>query len=182
VGFAKLARESGLANNTVASGYVEQLSDLLCVLPQWEWNTGRGRYDFRKPCKLPFVNLAAVTAWHPAALRYVHEFEALDAHTRGMLVEWLVAQELWRRAAWEGSEPEALGFWQSHDHGIDFVLNREESVEVKIGRAGALDFKWYPKTFARGRLTVVCSTPFETDRIRGITLHDFLMEGPSRTP
>ena len=79
-------------------------------------------------------------------------------------------------------EPEALGFWQSREHEIDFFLNREESVEVKIGRAGALDFKWYPKTFAHGRLSVVCSTPFETDRIRGITLHDFLMEGPSRTP
>lgn len=78
VGFAKLAREAGLANNTVASGYVEQLADLLCVVPQWEWNAGRGRYDFRKPCKFPFVNLAAVTAWHPAALRHVHEFESLD--------------------------------------------------------------------------------------------------------
>lgn len=182
VGFAKLARESGLANNTVASGYVEQLSDLLCVLPQWSWNVERGRYDFRKPSKLAFVNLAAVTAWHPATLRYVHEFEALDARTRGMLVEWLVAQELWRRAAWAGAEPEGLGFWQSRDHEVDFVARGEEWIEVKIGRAGPLDFSWYPKTFPRGRLTVICATPFETERIRGVTLQDFLLEGPSRMP
>jgi predicted AAA+ superfamily ATPase len=157
VGFAKL-REAGLANNTVASGYVEQLADLLCVVPQWEWDPGRGRYDFRKPCKLPFVNLAAVTAWHPAALRHVHEFEALDERTRAALAEWLVAQELWRRAAWAGTDPEALGFWRSRDHEIDFVAGREEWIEVKVGRAG----------------------PLETERIRGVTLHDFLLEGPAR--
>jgi predicted AAA+ superfamily ATPase len=180
VGFAKLAREAGLANNTVASGYIEQLSDLLCVIPQWQWNAERGRYEFRKPCKLPFVNLAAVTAWHPAALRYVHEFEALDQLTRSMFLEWLVAQEIWRRAAWQGSEPEALGFWKSRDHEIDFVAGRDEWIEVKLGRAGPLEFNWFPKAFPRGRLTVVCATPFETDHIRGVTIHDFLMEGPSR--
>ena len=180
VGFAKLAREAGLANNTVASGYVEQLADLLCVVPQWEWDTARRRWSFRKPCKLPFVNLAAVTAWHPSALRYVHEFEALDARMRAVLVEWLVAQELSRRAAWEGADPEALGFWQSREHEIDFVVSGEQWIEVKLGRAGPLDFRWFPKISVRGQLTVVCSTPFETDRIRGVTLHDFLLEGPSR--
>jgi predicted AAA+ superfamily ATPase len=32
-GYLKLARESGLANNTLAAEYVEQLSDLLAVIP-----------------------------------------------------------------------------------------------------------------------------------------------------
>lgn len=180
VGFAKLAREAGLANNTVAAGYIEQLGDLLCVVPQWERNVESKRYEFRRPCKFPFVNLAAVTAWHPANLRQVHEFEALDARTRATMVEWLVAQELWRRAAWAGNNPEALGFWRSREHEVDFVTGDDEWIEVKLGRAGPLDFAWYPKVAPRGRLTVVCNTPFETERVRGITLHDFLLEGPSR--
>jgi hypothetical protein len=47
-------------------------------------------------------------------------------------------------------------------------------VEVKRGRATALDFAWFGKTFPRARLEVICSTPFETDRVRGRSLHDFL--------
>jgi predicted AAA+ superfamily ATPase len=181
VGFAKLAREAGLANNTVASGYVEQLADLLCVIPQSEWNAERRRFEFRKPCKLPFVNLAAVTAFHPAGLRHVHEFSALAPAVQAMLVEWLVAQEIWRRAAWDGTaDPEALGFWRSKEHEVDFVTAAGEWIEVKTGRAGPLDFRWFAKAFPRGRLTVICTTPFETEQVRGVTLHDFLLAGPSR--
>ncbi len=180
VGYAKLAREAGLANNTVAAGYVEQLSDLLCVVPQWQWSADRNRFEFRKPCKFTFVNLAAVTAFHPAGLRLVEEFDTLDADTRAMLLEWLVAQELWRRAAWGGADPEAIGFWRSAEHEVDFVAAGGEWVEVKSGKAGPLDFQWFPKTFPRGRLTVVCAAPFEMATVRGVSVHDFLLEGPSR--
>jgi uncharacterized protein len=41
VGFAKPARDGGLANNTVASGYIEQLSDLLSVMPSWPIDTNK---------------------------------------------------------------------------------------------------------------------------------------------
>lgn len=180
VGYAKLAREAGLANNTVAAGYVEQLSDLLCVVPQWQWSADRARFEFRKPCKFTFVNLAAVTAFHPAGLRRVDEFDGLDAATRGVLLEWLVAQELWRRAAWSGQDAEAVGFWRSAEHEVDFVTAGGDWVEVKLGQAGPLDFHWFPAAFPRGTLTVVCTTPFETAKVRGVTVHDFLMAGPSR--
>ena len=127
------------------------------------------------------MNLAAVTAFHAAGLRHVHEFGALRPEVQGMLVEWLVAQELWRRAAWDATaDPEAIGFWRSKKHEVDFVTAGGEWIEVKTGKAGPLDFRCFAKAFPRGRLTVICPTPFETDHIRGVTLHDFLLAGPSR--
>jgi predicted AAA+ superfamily ATPase len=176
VGFAKLARESGLANNTVASGYIEQLSDLLCVLPLWQWDADTDRLMFRKPCKFAFINSAALTAFHPRTLRHVHEFEGLPPPEQGVLLEWLVAQELWRRSVLRGDrEREKLGFWKSESHEIDFVTSDKGLVEVKLGKAGPLDFTWFHKTFPNRELTVVCSTPFATDQIRGLTPHEFLL-------
>lgn len=51
---------------------------------------------------------------------------------------------------------------------------------LKRGKAGPLNFRWFPSAFPRKRLTVICTTPFETDHVRGVSLHDFLMAGPSR--
>lgn len=42
--------------------------------------------------------------------------------------------------------------------------------------ASALDFAWFAKVFPRAHLTVVCATPFEADRVRGVTLEEFLTE------
>ncbi len=125
--------------------------------------------------------MAAAVAFHPASMRQVHEFDGLSPQEQGILYEWLVAQELFRRAAIEGKEdPQALGFWSSKDHEIDFVSSQNELFEVKLGKSSALDFAWFPKIFPKKRLTVICNTPFETDQIRGITMHQFLLEGPSR--
>lgn len=94
---------------------------------------------------------------------------------QGVWYEWAVAQELFRRRALAGEdEPERIPFWQGGDHEIDFVQRAGAFVEVKRGRATALDFAWFGKTFPRARLEVICSTPFETDRVRGRSLHDFL--------
>ena len=41
IGQSKLAREAGLANNTVALGYTEVLHDLGCVLPAYPWDQHR---------------------------------------------------------------------------------------------------------------------------------------------
>lgn len=175
VGYAKLAREAGLANNTVAQGYVEQLSDLLSLIPQWQWDDDKHQHLFRKPCKFPFVNLAVVSTFHPASMRHVHEFETLPQKDQAMLLEWLVAQEIWRRAAYRGSSnPEAVGFWKSEKHEIDFVAPDEQFIEVKLGKAGPLDFLWFDQCFPRKRLNVICSTPFETKNVTGVTIHDFL--------
>lgn len=178
VGFAKLARESGLANNTVASGYVEQLSDLLVLLPLWPWDSSRSQFILRKPCKFHFINLAAAVAMHPARLRSIHDFDQLPKQEQAKLLEWLVAQELWRRQVWNRCpNPEAIGSWQSKNHEIDFVVNGEEFFEVKLGQASLLEFAWFEKAFPRKKLTVICSTPFAGKNVRGITPHQFLMEG-----
>ena len=56
-GYLKLARESGLANNTIAAEYVEQLSDLLAVVPSHQWDADKGVPLQRKPAKFHFINL-----------------------------------------------------------------------------------------------------------------------------
>ncbi len=178
VGYAKLAREAGLANNTVAAGYLERLSDLLCVLPAWPWDPGSRRLQLRKPCKFHFVNTGALIALHPFGLRQVEDFLALPPERQGVFLEWLVAQELWRRSALHDPlQAESLGFWRSSDHEIDFVTPEGLLVEVKRGRAGPLDFAWCSQVFPHHDLKVICSTPFEARRIRGMTIEQFLLEG-----
>lgn len=180
VGYAKLARESGLANNTVAAGYIEQLSDLLCVMPAWAWEPNNKTLQMRKPCKFHFINLAAVVAFHPSAPRTVHEFDALPPDTQGQFLEWLVAQEIWRRSVLAGrSNPEALGYWASKEHGIDFVTPSQEFIEVKRGRAGPLDFAWFEKVFPKSRLTIVCDSPFQSRKVTGLMVEEFLLSEPS---
>lgn len=180
VGFAKLAREGGLANNTVASGYVEQLSDLLSLLPSWPIETNKRTVLMRKPCKFHFINLAVVVAFHPSSLRHVHEFENLPAESQGMFIEWLVAQEIWRRSVLAGEgEPESMSFWMSKEHEIDFVTPDKKFVEVKRGQAGPLEFAWFSKIFPHDELTVICSTPFKTDRVTGVTIEEFLLSAPT---
>jgi predicted AAA+ superfamily ATPase len=177
VGQAGLAREAGLANNTVAAGYVEQLMDLLCIAEAFAWDASRRRASRRRPRKYHFTNLLAAVAWHPARIRSVSEYDALSPEEQGRLTEWLVAQELWRRAAIRGDEiPESMHFWQGKTHEVHFVVDAEYHVEVKRGQANPLDFSWWPQTFPRGQLTVINRERFETERFRGVTLEDFLLE------
>ncbi len=177
VGYAKLAREAGLANNTVASGYIEQLVDLLSLLPSWQWDQNTKNLQIRKPCKFNFINLAAAIAFHPSTIRTVHEFETLPDTLQALFLEWIVAQEIWRRSILaDSSTPESLGFWKSDEHEIDFITPQETFIEVKKGKAGPLDFLWFNKVFPKKKLLVICKTPFETNQITGITLEDFLVD------
>ena len=92
-------------------------------------------------------------------------------------MEWFVAQELWRRSAIRGDEfPEIKSFWRSDAHEVDFVVSENSLLEVKRGRSGPMDFLWFPKTFPDARLTVLGASRFETDRITGITIEDFLLQ------
>ena len=175
VGQAKLAREAGLANNTVAAGYIEQLMDLLCVAQAFAWDDARHRANRRRPCKFHFTNLLVAVAWHPSRLRSVADYEALPDEVQGRLVEWAVAQEFWRRAAIRGDEtPELMHFWQSRSHELDFVLSPDAFLEVVRGAAGPTEFAWWVNTFRQGELTVLNQTRFATERVTGITLEDFL--------
>jgi len=177
VGQAKLAREAGLANNTIAAGFVELLADLMCVGIAHAWDASRRVALTRKPAKFPFLNLLAAVAWHPSQPRSAADIESLLAGPeQGAWWEWLAAQELWRRAALRGEEfPEHLHFWQGGEHEIDFVVAPNRFLEVKRGSSGPMEFAWFPRVFPKGRLTVITRTPFETDHVQGITMEDFLL-------
>jgi predicted AAA+ superfamily ATPase len=175
VGQSKLAREAGLANNTVAADYVEALADLLSVGLSHPWDPSAGRPNRRRPAKFHFTNTLVATAWHPLHPRTPGEYRSMPSERRGGLLEWVVAQELFRRAAIRGDElPELLPHWASKEHEIDFVAGSDSFIEVKTGKTNPLEFAWFPRVFPRGRLTVVSESSYETDRIRGVTMEAFL--------
>lgn len=177
IGQARLARETGLANNTVAAGYLELLADLLCVGQAAVWDSSRKVSVARKPSKFPFINLLAAIAWHPLRPRSIEDYARLPEETQAAWLEWAVAQEIWRRRAKVGEEwPELLGFWQTPDHELDFVLSADRFIEVKRGAVTPLEFAWFVKVFPRARLCVVNASRFETDQMIGITLEDFLLQ------
>ncbi len=176
VGYAKLARETGLANNTIASGYIEHLTDLMSILPSWPWDENKRILILRKPCKFHFINLAVAIAFHEAGIRSPDAFTALPSTYQGMFYEWLVAQEIWRRSVLARIDnPEAIGFWQSKEHEVDFVTPKNNFIEVKRGTSGPIEFTWFAKTFPKKQLTVICQNTFETEQVRGITMEDFLL-------
>jgi predicted AAA+ superfamily ATPase len=178
VGYAKLAREAGLANNTVVAGYIEQLQDLLVLnsLMQWDWN--KKILMPRKPCKFLFTNMFAHIAFHPENIRFVEDIGSLSSHFKGLLYESLVAQELMRRIYMRGEEHKtSIGFWKSATHEVDFVTSKHEFYEVKAGPATPLEFQWFTRVFPKEKLTVISESTFETQNIVGISLHDFMMAG-----
>jgi predicted AAA+ superfamily ATPase len=58
-----LAEETGLANSTVAHGYLELLDDLLVLRTSEPWDPSRNIRVPRKASKYPFVNLLAANTW-----------------------------------------------------------------------------------------------------------------------
>ncbi|HJR70596.1 MAG TPA: ATP-binding protein [Gammaproteobacteria bacterium] len=175
-GYLKLARESGLANNTIAAEYVEQLSDLLAVIPSYQWDADKGVPLQRKPAKFHFVNLSVALAFTPNRMTQVSDFDALAPQEKGKWIEWLVAQELFRRQCIAGAEdPEALWYWASREHEIDFVDSREKLYEVKLGRSGPLDFAWFAKTLPKRKLLVIGAGEFQSADVKGITIEQFLL-------
>lgn len=176
VGQSKLAREAGLANNTVAAGYIDLLADLMCVAPSFAWDSAKKRSNRRRPCKFHLTNMLFGTAWHPRKPRSPREYLSLPENKQGAILEWTVAQECWRRAAIRGDEiPESMNFWQGGDHELDFVLNPESFLEVKRGKTSPLDFAWFPASFPCGRLVVISDSRYETAQITGVTMEDFLL-------
>lgn len=91
--------------------------------------------------------------------------------------EWLVAQEVWRRAAVRrDDQSERLRYWSSADRELDFVVGAERFIEVKRGRTSTLDFGWFSRVFPRGDVLVVGRDSFRTERIRGLTLVELLLD------
>lgn len=177
IGQANLAREAGLANNTVAAGYVQLLADLMCVGQVFAWDEARDVAVRRRPAKFPPINLLAAIAFDPARLRTVDDFLALPATQQGRWLEWLVGQEVWRRAAKRGDDtPDELRCWSTKQHELDFVVRPDLFLEVKRGQTSPLEFAWFTKSFVHGELRVVTATPFTTPRVRGVTLAELLRD------
>jgi predicted AAA+ superfamily ATPase len=177
IGQALLAREAGLANNTVAAGYLELLADLMCVGAAYEWDASRRIAVRRKPAKFPPINLLAAVAFDPHRLRTIADFHALPPQVQGRWWEWLMAQEIWRRAARRGEEiSEELRFWAAGDHEIDYVVRPDLLIEVKRERANAMEFAWFARRFPKAALWIVGRESFTTDRMRGRTMADVLSD------
>ena len=179
VGQLKLAREAGLANNSVAHAYIEILNDLGCVVPAYPWDQHRKNLILRKPCKYQITNVLSALAYHPQRIRSIEDFLILPEKTQGLWYEWLIAQELQRRAALQGEALLApLAFWQNKEHEIDFVVADHEFIEVKRGKSTALHFGWFTHQFPGEQLTVINSQVFATSSIQGIMMEDFLLQVP----
>lgn len=176
IGQAGLAREAGLANNTVAAGYLELLADLMCLGVAHAWDADREIIVRRKPAKFPPINLLVAVAFDRARLRTVGDFRALPEPVQGRWLEWLMAQEISRRAALRGEPtPEILGYWRGGGHEVDYVVRPDLLVEAKRGATSPLDFAWFPRAFPKARLCVVGRDNFEVDRMRGIGWEEFLL-------
>ena len=177
IGQALLAREAGLANNTVAAGYLELLADLMCIGSAFAWDESRRVAVRRKPAKFPPINLLAAVAFDRHRLRTVADFHALPADIQGRWWEWLVAQEIWRRAARRGEEsPDELLFWASGEREIDYVVKPDLLLEVKRGGVSPLEFAWFPRTFPKAQLWIAGRESFVADRIRGRTMAELLRD------
>lgn len=177
IGQANIARDAGLANNTVAQGYLELLADLLCVGTAFAWDESRGIAVRRRPAKFPPTNLLAAIAFDRGGLRTVADFRALPEPLQGRWFEWLLAQEIWRRRALRGElTPEHLAYWQSGDHELDYVVRPDLVFECKRGGSSALEFAWFAKTFPKAALWIVGRDRFDGTRIRGRTFADVLLD------
>jgi uncharacterized protein len=172
-----LAEEAGMANNTVAHGYLDLLSDLLVLGTSEPWDPSRKARLSRKASKYPFVNLLAANTWWKNRYSTPASLQNASGEERGVWWEWAVAAELFRRAAKHGS-PTALQslFWRSAKHEIDFVRDGKPWIEVKAGKASPFEFNWFLRDFPREKLLVVNSERFDGGAIRGVTLEDFLLD------
>jgi predicted AAA+ superfamily ATPase len=172
-----LAEESGMANNTVALGYIDLLTDLLVLGTSEPWDPGRKVRVSRKASKYPFVNLLAANTWFANRHTTPASLVQSSGSERGMWWEWAVASELFRRAAKAGSPtPMQSLFWRSDKHEIDFVRSARPWIEVKAGHASPFEFDWFTTLFPREKLLVINSERFEAKNVRGLTLEEFLLD------
>ncbi len=175
-----LAAESGMANNTVAHGYLDLLGDLLVLGVSEPWDAARRVRVSRKASKYPFVNLLAANTWSKNRHTTPASLEGAAGEEKGVWWEWAVASELFRRAAKDGhASPAQSLFWRSEQHEIDFFRQGKPWIEVKAGHASPFEFDWFVRSFSREKLLVVSSDRFDGGVVRGVTLEDFLLDESS---
>ena len=149
---SQIAREAGLANNTIAAEYLELLKDLLIIRPSYRWESHKQKINFKKQAKYHFTNLLVASVWK--GVSSIEDFDKLSSKDRGMWWEWLFAQEILRRAAISNKWHDELAFWQSKEHEIDFVIDNKIFLEIKSGQADPRDFTWFDKSFPSQKITV----------------------------
>jgi predicted AAA+ superfamily ATPase len=172
-----LAEESGMANNTVARGYLDLLGDLLILGTTEPWDLSRNIRVPRKSSKYPFVNLLAANTWWENRYSTPASLENAPHAEKGAWWEWAVAAELFRRAAKEGQPaPLQSMYWRSDRHEIDFVRKDKPWLEVKAGKASPFEFTWFSKAAPGKKLLVINSGRFDGGVIQGATLEDFLLD------
>jgi uncharacterized protein len=173
----KIARESGLANNTSAAQYMEQLMDLLSLAQADNFDVHKKRRNPRKPSKYQFINTLVPLSFGADNLTSIKDFLSLEADKRGKWYEWVVAQELWRRSGIAGAEnPEFMRFWQSEKNEVDFFNPPDLFIEVKSGAVNPRDFDWFSSNFPNKILTIVGDQSKSFGPIRCVRLLDFLLE------
>ena len=171
-----VAKETGLANNTVALGYIDLLKDLGCVSSCSQLEANKLRPIPRKASKYHFTYLLFVTTFMKNAFRTIGDLESLPPDQKGKLIEWLIAAEIWRRAAIQGEdEPEQQFFWTNGQNEIDF-LSQGRFIEVKSGLAKPSEFIWFSKTFPKRKLEVICPAQFDLGFCSSISLDQYLLE------
>ncbi len=172
-----LATESGMANNTVAHGYLDLLSDLLVLGASEPWDPARKIRVSRKASKFPFVNLLAANTWSVNRHTTPGSLEGATGEEKGAWWEWAVAAEQFRRAAKQGHPtPSSSLFWRSDHHEIDFVRQGRPWIEVKAGHASPFEFDWFNRSFPGEKLLIVSADRFEAGAVRSVTLEDFLLD------
>ncbi|PWU12620.1 MAG: ATPase [Bdellovibrio sp.] len=177
VPLAKLARESGAANNSVVQGYVDLMADLLCLTIAHPIDGSTGRPIPRKAFKYHWIHLLAATSFHPMRPRTLTDFQEFTASEQARWFEWAVAQKLWCQAARAGVDsPETQFFLSTRDHELDFRVDSRHWIEVKRGQSGPTEFSWFTKAFPKSQLKIICSTPFSAGAMTGLLLEDFLRQ------
>jgi predicted AAA+ superfamily ATPase len=177
VSLAKLAQESGAANNTVVRGYVDLLGDLMCVSSCLSVDASSGVPLPRKAHKYHWIHLLTALSFHPSKPRSIQDFKNFSSEEQEQWLEWLVAQELWRKAAVSGSDqPEIQYYWHSDKNELDFKQSNGEWIEVKRGATSPLEFSWFPKVFPKQHLKVISQTQFRVPFAEGLLLEDFLLQ------
>lgn len=111
---------------------------------------------------------------YSARIRRVEDLLQLQPMQLGAWYEWVVTQELWRRAA-VGESCEGIYFWHTKQHEIELVVS-DRFYEVKVGNTLPSQFQWFPMIFPNDHLMIISPERFETGFCTGITMEDFLLE------
>lgn len=176
ISYTRLARDINVANNTVASGYIEHLQDLLCLAPAVQVDPVRLHRFYRKSIKLQFVNLLAAVATSPLKLRSIKDFKVSKPEEQAKYYEWLVAQELWRRESIANKEYDGeLMYLRSKDNEIDFILKENLGLEVKRGQASPHEFSWLVREYPDLCVKVICSNSVKSKNVVSESFSDFLL-------